>query len=60
MRHEPQSSISDTTLPRLPAQRFGIQLPRARRQKPSKKDDLAREAVNCNAGLDGRLGLWLC
>ena len=33
------------------AQRVGIQLPRARWGKPSKNNDLAREAVGCNAGL---------
>ena len=33
-------------------QRFGIQLPRARRKiSPPKSNDLAREAVSCNAGL---------
>jgi hypothetical protein len=37
------------------AQRVGIQLPRARWSKPSKSNDLAREAVSCNAGLDGGL-----
>jgi hypothetical protein len=34
-------------------QRFGIQLPRAHWEKPSKPNDLAREAVGCNAGLGG-------
>ena len=38
----------------LPAQRVGIQLPRAL-GIPLKNHDLAREAVSCNAGLDGRL-----
>jgi hypothetical protein len=34
------------------AQRFGIQLPRARRTgRLQKPNDLAREAVSCNAGL---------
>jgi hypothetical protein len=36
------------------AQRVGIQLPRARRRYASKKNDLAREAVSCNAVL-GRM-----
>jgi hypothetical protein len=35
-----------------PVQRSGIQLPRARCiRSPQKSDDLAREAVSCNAGL---------
>jgi hypothetical protein len=34
------------------AQRFGIQLPQARWAKPSKTNDLAREAVCCNAVLE--------
>ena len=33
------------------AQRFGVQLPRAQAQAFLKNDDLAREAVNCNAVL---------
>jgi len=37
-------------------QRLGIQLPRARWKRPSKPNDLAREAVSCNAGLGGRIG----
>jgi hypothetical protein len=32
-------------------QRVGIQLPRARHNAPSKTNDLARDAVSCNAGL---------
>jgi len=44
------------------AQRIGIQLPRARWQKPPKTNDLGREAVSCNAGLDGSpwsgMALW--
>jgi hypothetical protein len=40
------------------AQRVGIQLPRARWQSLSKSNDLAREAVGCNAGL-GRIGVWV-
>jgi hypothetical protein len=36
-------------------QRVGIQLPRARRKKSLKSNDLAREAVNCNA----RLGAYV-
>jgi hypothetical protein len=37
------------------AQRVGIQLPRARcTGSRQKTNDLAREAVNCNAGLGGR------
>jgi hypothetical protein len=32
-------------------QRVGIQLPRARREMPQNANDLAREAVNCNAVL---------
>jgi hypothetical protein len=36
----------------MAAERFGIQLPRARCiERPQKKNDLAREAVSCNAGL---------
>ncbi len=35
------------------AERYGIQLPRARWRKPQEPNDLAREAVSCNAGLDG-------
>ena len=42
---------------RAPAQRFGIQLPRARWNKLLKTNDLAREAVSCNAGLGGAGGL---
>jgi hypothetical protein len=33
--------------------RVGIQLPRARWESLQKANDLAREAVSCNAGLDG-------
>jgi hypothetical protein len=42
----------------VPAQRIGIQLPRARWKRPSKANDLAREAVSWNAGL-GHLG-YIC
>src|SRR4051794_5071371 len=35
------------------AQRIGIQLPQAPTETPSKPNDLAREAVSCNAGLGG-------
>src|SRR4051812_23770923 len=35
------------------AQRVGIQLPQARWERLQKADDLAREAVGCNAGLGG-------
>ena len=37
------------------AERLGIQLPRARQKKLLKTNDLVREAVCCNAGLDGSL-----
>src|SRR5437764_15139419 len=37
--------------PRMP--NGGVQLPRARRESLQKSGDLAREAVSCNAGLDG-------
>jgi hypothetical protein len=37
------------------AERFGIQLPRARRDELQKPNDLAREAVSCNAGLGRRI-----
>jgi hypothetical protein len=41
-------------------QRIGIQLPRARRTgRLQNSSDLAREAVNCNAGLDGNLAAVL-
>ncbi|MBK9940585.1 MAG: hypothetical protein IPP13_03045 [Kouleothrix sp.] len=36
-------------------QRVGIQLPRARWESFQNTNDLAREAVSCNAGLDGKL-----
>jgi len=37
------------------AERVGIQLPRARREKCQDANDLAREAVCCNAGLGGEM-----
>jgi len=42
------------------AQRLGIQLPRARLVAHSKSNDLAREAVNCNAVLGGAVGWRWC
>jgi len=48
-RHAHQ--LLTNTLPRLPAQQFGIQLPRAHRKNCQNANDLAREAVSCNAGL---------
>ena len=47
------------------AQRFGVQLPRARCiGRVQKTHDLAREAVNCNAGLGrpirGAIALLVC
>jgi len=42
------------------AERVGIQLPRARCiESHSKPNDLAREAVSCNAGLGGQGKLLL-
>src|SRR6266542_3819984 len=42
------------------AQRIGIQLPRARcTRRIQKRYDLAREAVNCNAVLDGGAGMGI-
>jgi hypothetical protein len=36
------------------APRLGVQLPQAHHNEPSKPNDLAREAVSCNAGLGRR------
>jgi hypothetical protein len=40
------------------AERVGIQLPRARWVMPSKTNDLAREAVSCNAVLGHCLAIF--
>jgi hypothetical protein len=43
----------------MAAERVGIQLLRARRSRATKSNDLAREAVNCNAVLDGSTDIAL-
>src|SRR6266508_719812 len=49
---EPSHGVSSGTSVMAGAQRFGIQLPRARcTRRVQKPHDLAREAVNCNAVL---------
>jgi hypothetical protein len=50
--HEQSSRTKQTLM--SPAQRVGVQLPRARCiGSPQKSCDLAREAVNCNAVFGG-------